>query len=401
MTDITLLDDRVLLHLEGHTREFPLAYQIHSRLIQTGELARLLAEHLREEGGEALPAGGTPVRMALPSTWGLVRLHLPISGLNQLQQPMHHLAWELDLHAPEQVEQYLFDYQETPPGETGSSELHLIAARQNLVAFCRTLCDELGWRLVALRAQDEGLPDFQLDLARAAAHREALAAESFPPVRAWRAAVLAAAALCLVGTALWFLVDRAGRPTLSPVTPPQTSAPADSLKAAVQAPPVDSSRVNAPPPATTGADTAWARLLEPLASQEDLLPDYFMVDATGILVRQEEGGRARLTRVLQRKGRVTRVSPAFYWLEFATPLPGGRLEEDPAQALRRMTLTRLRELAPRLGNNPARVLVQRRRAQSGTTWRFSAAARADSATGWLATVVPGLPPSSPKTAERR
>jgi hypothetical protein len=43
MTDITLLDDRVLLHLEGHTREFPLAYQIHSRLIQTGELARLLA----------------------------------------------------------------------------------------------------------------------------------------------------------------------------------------------------------------------------------------------------------------------------------------------------------------------------------------------------------------------
>lgn len=385
MTDITLMDDRVLIHGDQEPpREFPLAYQIHSRLIQTGELARLLAEHLREEGGEELPFSGAPVRLVLPAAWGVVRLVLPISGLAQLQQPMHHLAWALDLHAPEQAEQYLFDYQEISAGDGGASELHLMAMRQNLVAFCRTFCEALGWRLVALRVQGEERQEVQLDLARAAAHREALGAERFPPVRLWRKAVLGAALLVLGATALWFGLQ--GRKEPAVAIAPRAASP-QPLKVAVPAP--DSVAAKALAGASAKADTAWLALIEPLANQEDLLPDFFVMDAAGVLVRQEEGGRARLSRVIPRAGKVSRVSPGFYFYAFTTPLPGALLEEDPALPLRRITLDKLGKLPQHLGQHPARVLVQRRRALSGSLWNFATPSRADSSVGWLVTVVPG------------
>jgi|GEM_PF-2370169 len=398
MTDITLKDDRLLVHEDGEILDIPLAYQIHSRLIQTGELARLLAEHLRDEGGERLPPPGRPVRLALPTSWGLVRLQLPITGLQDLQQPMHHLAWELDLHAPDQAEQYVFDYQEFSEdnGNTGQPGLRLIAVRQNLVQFCRTLCEELGWKLVALRAEDEEAQDFHLDLLRAAAHRDALAAETFPPVRSWRLAVGAALAVALLGVGAGFLL----RPA-APTTPPAPVAPvpapsADSLKAALALRSQDSSRTAAPPdsihataPSPAGADTAWARLLAPLAEKEAELPDFFVMDGTGILVRQEEGGRGRFTRILQRPARVSRVSPGFYWVDFTRDLPGGLLAEDTSRPVRRLKLARLQELAAQLREAPSRVLVQRRRAGSGTLWRFDAASSSAASQGWQVTIVPG------------
>lgn len=401
MTDITLQDDRVLVQDGDLVHDIPLAYQIHSRLIQTGELARLLAEHLRMEGGERLPASGAPVRLSLPSRWGLVRLHLPISGLQDLQQPMHHLMWELDLHAPDQAEQYLFDYQEVQSVDelNGAAGLRLIAVRHNLVQFCRTFCEELGWKLVALRAEGEEAADFHLDLVRAAALRDALASESYPPVRSWRRAVLAAALICFLGTALWYLTQR--QPSLS--TPaaetrrPQPQA-AESLKAAVKAPladaahsPGDSATAAAPAsPSLAGADTAWATLLAPLATREAELPDFFVMDGTGILVRQEEGGRGRLTSLIKRAAKVGRVSPGFYWVDFNQDLPGGLLEEDCTRPVQRMKLANLKDLAAQLKRPPSRVLVQRRRAGQGGTWNFDQAARPAS-DGWQVTIVPGKP----------
>jgi hypothetical protein len=137
------------------------------------------------------------------------------------------------------------------------------------------------------------------------------------------------------------------------------------------------------------ADTAWLALMEPLANHEELLPDFFVMDAAGVLVRQEEGGRGRLSRVITRAGRVSRVSPGFYWYAFNTPLPGALLEEDPALPLRRMKLDNLSQLPTQLGQHPFRVLVQRRRALSGTRWSFAPPSRADSTVGWQVTVVPG------------
>ena len=61
--ELTLFEDRLLLHGAQGVVELPLAYQIHSRLIQTGELARLLAERLRDELTTHLSGPGRAVRI--------------------------------------------------------------------------------------------------------------------------------------------------------------------------------------------------------------------------------------------------------------------------------------------------------------------------------------------------
>ncbi|MFA7331814.1 MAG: hypothetical protein WC326_12160 [Candidatus Delongbacteria bacterium] len=385
----------MLLHGPDGVVELPLAYQVHSRLIQTGELARLLAEHLREEAGPALPAAGSRVRLALPLNWGLVCLRLPHTGLEELAQPLHQVAWEIDNNAPEAVEQYYFDFHETAGNE--GSETLIVAVRQSLVHFCRTLLDELGLILAEVVPAGESGAGFRLELARAQAHLEALSLERYEPVTPWkRFFVLGGVGLILAAAGILFTLTR-------PAPEPQVRIPApaaagtDSLRAALQPTVADSlpaGRASMVTPAAGPALAAWTALLGELGAGEERLPDYLVLDAAGALVRTERRGEVNLRDVLTRPARATRVGRSGYWLQLDEPLSGGLLAEDPTRPVLRLTLARLGDLAPRLREAPARLMLQRRRTDDSgqtTRWHFGAQDSRGAATGWLVTVFPARP----------
>ncbi len=385
----------MLLHGPDGVVELPLAYQVHSRLIQTGELARLLAEHLREKAGPALPAAGSQVRLALPLNWGLVCLRLPHAGLGELAQPLHQVAWEIDNNAPEAVEQYYFDFHEAAGNE--GAETLIMAVRQSLVHFCRTLLDELGLVLADVVPAGESGAGFRLELARAQAHLEALSLEHYTPVTPWRRFfVLGGVGVILAAAGILFTLNRpAPEQQVRIPTPP--SAMTDSLRAALQPTTADSlpaGRAPATPPAAGPALAAWTTLLGELTAGEERLPDFLVLDAAGALVRVKRRGEVNLRDVLTRPARATRVGRGGYWLQLDEPLNGGLLAEDPTRPVLRLTLAHLVELAPRLREAPARLILQRRRADGSgqsTRWHFGAQDTQGAATGWLVTVFPARP----------
>lgn len=381
VTDLTLLEDRLLVHRDEGATELPLAYQIHSRLVQTGELARLLAEHLRDEGGSLLPAPGSRVRLLLPLGWGLVCLRLPYAGLGQLGQPLHQVAWELDCNAPEQSEQYLFDYQEhAGPGPAGG-ETRVMAVRTSLVQFCRTLADELGWALEELAPASEMEAPFHLDVKRALRHQEALAGERYTPVARWGRVLTGAAALGLICAASLLWITRTHAP-VTPVTP--SPVPADSLRAHLPAsPPL-------PAPLTNAPGRAWTALLRELAAREAALPDFLVLDAQGVLVRGRSQENRRVLEQLPRPAGLRRAGEATAWLVFADSLAGGLVPEDPTLPVRRFTLASLAELPAHLDGDPARLILQRRRgAPGGADWFFPVTAVRGEPRGWQVTLFPG------------
>lgn len=381
LSSVTLLEDRVLLHKEGASREFPLAYQIHSRLIQTGELARLLSEHLREEAGDAVPAAGTAVRLALPRAWGLVCLELPYTGLEGLAQPIRHLAWEVATAAPEPPEQYLYDYREQP----GDGESRVLAIRHSLVQFCRTFCEDFGWRLVEIAAAED--ESYVLDLERARAHQEALAQERYTTARRWPRLVLAAAlAAGLLGLGAWLLVTLPSRPGDRPAPP---------------RPPVIVSPV-ARTPAPAPAD--WSAVLRRLAAVEGRLPDFLTLEAEGLLARLDPGQSA--DSLSDWVGQPTRPKSqgGTRWLAFATPLSGAGRLEDSSRAAERFTVAALGELPARLGADPGRLILQRRRVDGdsvATRWRFRPDGKPGASKGWSATLFHSLPAATPDTSRAR
>lgn len=395
MVDITLLEDRIFLHSATGPVELPLAYQVHSRLIQTGELARLLAEHLREEAAGSLPSSGEPVRLALPLQWGLLCLRLPQGGVEELAQPLHQIAWEIEANAPEAVEQYAFDFQECECGD-GDRETRILAVRNSLVHFCQTLLDELGLRLAEVVPAGESGAGFRLELSRARAHQEALALEQFAPVTSWRRLLVLGGlglTLALAGI-LWSLLrDDSPRQPTAVVVPPVA---ADSLRASLRTDsPVhaDSSTTPLPATANPAALQAWVALLQELVASEDRLPDWFMLDGQGALVRVQGRGEANLRELLTRPARSTRAGRTGYWLSFTTPLAGGAWPEDPSRAVQRLDVIRLAELAPRLREAPARLILQRRHGEGAlltTRWRVSSENRGEPH-GWRVIVFPGRP----------
>lgn len=383
LLSVTLQEDRILFHGPDGTTEFPLAYQIHSRLIQTGELARLLCEHLREEAGSALPAPGTLLRLALPRAWGLVCLALPYTGLDKLGQPMHHLAWEVGINTQEQAEQYVYDFHEV----AGTGETHVLAIRQNLAQFCRTFCDELGWRLMEIIPNGDEHAGFVLDLERARSHQEALAAERFTPGRRrGRLALVAVLALVVLGSGALVLSGpwrRTRDVARLPDARQATVSRADSLAARPSRP--------APPPA------GWGDLLTSLGAQEDRLPDFLVLEAEGLLVR---GAPAQDLDLGDLPGRPVTAGPRgreARWLAFAQPLGGGA-PEDSTRPAERYVLKSLSELTARLGPVPGRVILQRRRTDAAgpnTHWRFARGPTPGAPAGWEVTVFHTVAPPAP------
>jgi hypothetical protein len=393
-TELTLFEDRILLHGAQGVVELPLAYQIHSRLIQTGELARLLAERLRDDLAAHLPGTGRAVRLHVPLAWGLVCLRLPYVATGALRQPLHQLAWEIDTNAPEAVEQYLFDFVEGEDAQ-GAPETRLLAVRRNLLHFCRTLVDELGLSLVELAPAGEAGAGFRLQLARAADHQEAWARETYPPVTAWgRLALSAAAVLVVVATGLWWM----GREAVPPADPPLALSPvpggADSLRQALATVPtaVPDSTPRAAPAPEPGLE-AWKRLLEDLAEDEERLPDWMSVDAGGILVRAGRG-QAHLADLLKEPARATRTGRTGYWVRLDSLAAGASAAEDSSRGVLRFRLPALAELAPRLREVPARIQLQRiweDEDRLQTRWRFPGDGEGASR-GWWVTVIPARRP---------
>ena len=384
LLSVTLQEDRILFHGPDGTTEFPLAYQIHSRLIQTGELARLLCEHLREEAGSALPAPGTLLRLALPRAWGLVCLALPYTGLDKLVQPMHHLAWEVGINTQEQAEQYVYDFHEV--AEAG--ETHVLAIRQNLAQFCRTFCDELGWQLMEIIPAGDENAGFVLDLERARSHQESLAAERFTPGRRrGRLALVAVLALAVLGSGALVLFGSTGWRTRGgtplPTTPHASAVKADSPATLPSRP--------APPP------IGWSEVLTRLGAVEDRLPDFLVLEAEGLLVRVAPAQDLDLGDL---PGRPVTVGPRgreARWLAFAQPLGGGA-PEDSTRPAERYVLKSLSELTARLGPVPGRVILQRRRSDAAgpnTRWRFARGPTPGAPAGWEVTVFHTVAPPAP------
>jgi len=392
--ELTLFEDRILLHGAQGVVELPLAYQIHSRLIQTGELARLLAERLRDDLAAHLPGTGRAVRLHVPLAWGLVCLRLPYVATGALRQPLHQLAWEVDTNAPESVEQYLFDFVEGEDAQ-GGPETRLLAVRRNLLQFCRTLVDELGLSLAELVPAGEAGAGFRLQLDRAADHQEAWAREAFAPVTPWGRLALTTAAVALVVVAgLWWM----GREAAPPAGPTLAVSPApgaaDNLRRALT--PVPAAAPAAAPtasPATEPGLEAWRRLLEDLAEDEARLPDWLVLDGSGILVRADRG-QAHLADLLKEPARATRTGRTGYWLHLDSMATRSSWVEDPTRGILRFRLPTLAELAPRLREVPARIQLQRIWEDGGrpqTRWRV-AGEEAGAGRGWWVTVVPGRRP---------
>jgi hypothetical protein len=392
--DFTLFEDRLLLHGAHGVVELPLAYQIHSRLIQTAELARLLAERLRDEVAVHLPESGRAVRLHVPMAWGLVCLRLPYVATGSLRQPLHQLAWEIDTNAPESVEQYLFDFMEGENGQ-GEPETRLLAVRRNLLQFCRTLFDELGMTLVEVAPAGEAGAGFRLQLPRALEHQEEWSRETFAPVTPWRRlALLGMGTMMLVLAGLWWSFRV---PPLGPAQPAVATkpVPVDSLRRALPPSPQKAPASSAESrPAAVGAGVVdWRRLLDDLAEDEERLPDWLAIEAAGILVRGGRG-QAPLAELLDRPARATRTGRAVYWLQLDSLVAGGSQVEDPARGILRFRLPALTGLAPRLREVPARILLQRIRVGAdGPTTRWGLAGEdLGVAQGWWVTVVPARMP---------
>jgi hypothetical protein len=397
LVDVALFEDRIVLHGAEGAVEAPLAYQIHSKLIQTGELARLIAEHLRDDHGIELPGAGTRIRLRLPPVWGLVCLRLPYTGIESLRHPIHHVAWELDCNAPEQSEQYLFDFQEVAGDDqvqAVAGETRLLAVRHNLVQFCRTMADELGWILVELAPLGDEPVVFRLDLERARNLQERLAAERFEPVTPWRGLAPVLAGILLLTVAAGWMIMRRGSSSRdeAPVVAALSQAPAESLHVQPLQPAVADTLPASLEPAPTSDTGTWVGLLRELAAHETELPDFMVLDAGGMLVRVEHPPGRRLTEVLGRPSRVSRVGPTTYFLEFSEVLPGGMAGEDATRPVRRFAVASLAELAGQLDPPPVRLTLQRRRAEQpgkGTAWRFSPDHPRGAALGWQVTLLPG------------
>lgn len=399
--DLTLLEDRVIFHGPEGAVEFPLAYQVHSRLIQTGELARLLAEHLREETGAGLPEAGGLVRLALPLHWGLVCIRLPHAGLGGLAQPLHQVAWEIDANAPESVEQYFFDFQDVQ-GPEGKPETHVLAVRQSLIHFCGTFLNELGLVLSEIVPASEDGAGFRLDVARARGHREELAQELYRPATPWRKILVAGAlALLLVAGGSW-LALRDPAPVTNKVSPPIRPATAESTRVATT-PPAPADSVASPTPvvlpkgAESAALGAWKGFLDELAVNEDGLPDWLVLDAEGLLLRTEGRNAGQRRDWLARPASIRAEGRTSTWLALDKPLAGGRLGEDPGRPVLRLQLAHLSELSPRLREAPARLMLQRRRVEGTSStprWHFGGQDSRGASAGWQITVFQGPVPQA-------
>lgn len=442
--DATLRDDRIILHDEHGSRELRLPYLIHSGLIQTAELGQLIAERLLDELDDP-PPSGAPLRLRLPSDWGVLRFVLPYDPSLQ-PDPHRQIEWEVECNAPESAGQYLVDWESGPEGTC------VIAARKSLVRFAQALSMGLSLKLVQLGVQDGEDPDGEesgwLDVERASRHADARDREHYREPLPWRRAALAIAAVLLLvwaGTALLARRNSVSGPiagerggSVEPTKPglvaeaidepvasedPPTAS-ADTLLAGaiavldesvavdprpvpVEPEPEARSTAEARPPAPAPAQAAaavagrpeglllaWRDLLDHLAAKQERLPDFLVIDAGGILVRSGGPQELPLTDIVGRPSRASRVDGGSYWLHFDQPLwpvPGGLLPEDPTRRPGSFQVDDLGALAGRLDTAPQKLILQRLRDRGdgvGTVnWRFDAPATGQ-ALGWRVRSLP-------------
>lgn len=433
LLDLTLVDDRLTYHGADGPVVIPLPYQIHARLIQTSELARLLAERVREEDDAQLPPAGSRVRILVPLEWGLVCLRLPMADIEELAQPAHHLLWEVDTNAPESGGQYLFDIK-AATGDSGESLL--LAVRSGLFRFCESFCEELGWKLDRMAPAEDELGEFELDGERARDWLERLKEERFPRRFSWKPLLYAAASVGVLALALllpWRGTspqpespgspqapalgeleelqqveplqpeERAhtadAQPDQSPEEPtatPREDVSSGTIQEAASSPPATSPSTAPPSGAplrnSSGLLVAWKDLLASLAAHEDRLPDFLAIDNGGILVRREGLPGLPLADLLGRAARVSKVGTESWWIHFDQPLypspPGKRQlgREDAGRPTTSFELATLGELETRLGAAPYRLILQRRRqadaAGAGLQWALGEDAGLDPGIGW-------------------
>jgi hypothetical protein len=392
--DLTLTSDRLIVHGAEGPVDLPLPYEIHARLIQTPDFARLLAEHVRAE----LPAQEEklPVRLFVPMDWGPVLVRLPYDSLDGLEQPAHHLFWEVETNAPEGAEQYLYDLK-----ALGDGQGELCAFREGLCRFCEVFCEELGFQLVEMVPVMGDETRTGLNLAAGREWKRRLEGERFPRVFSWKP--LAAASLLLAAVLLVAFVSRqpadepvkadipAERP--SPVSPVMTEKqePAVSTEMltensvqprdtnlvvtreheSAQAPEQEAAAPRQAPaavPVNTRRALAggWKELLVSLSGVEERLPDFMVLDSGGMLVRREGPGGLALAEQTGRASRVSRVGDQAWWLHFDQPLlpspPGRRVlgQESMAEKPRSLFVDNLLMLADTLDAAPFKLILQRR-----------------------------------------
>ncbi len=389
--------------------DLPLPYEIHARLIQTPDFARLLAEHVRTE----LPPqeDALPVRLFVPMDWGPVLVRLPYDSLEGLEQPAHHLFWEVETNAPEGAEQYLYDLR-----AVGDGQGELCAFREGLCRFCEVFCEELGFHLIEMVPVMGDETRTGLNLAAGREWKRRLEGERFPRVFSWKP--LAAASLLLAAVLLVALVSR--QPADEPVkaaTPAEKPAPVSPVMTEKQEPapsavvPAEASaqRGDTSLVAMGGSETApaalledpapvqapaavpvntrralaggWKELLVSLSGVEERLPDFMVVDSGGMLVRREGPGGLAIAEQTGRASRVSRVGDQAWWLHFDQPLlpspPGRRVlgQESLTEKPRSLFVDNLLMLADTLDAAPFKLILQRRGPmdEAGSVYQWSLA----------------------------
>ncbi len=131
-----------------------------------------------------------------------------------------------------------------------------------------------------------------------------------------------------------------------------------------------------------------ATLLHELSRSESRLPDFMVLDRTGLLVRGAAPG-VHVGDLLPFPSRVSHVGRDCYWIHFDRPLAPARqvrADGEAASADRSLQVARLEEAAELLDAGAISLVIQRLSVRPGggrdTRWRFAGGAEGVSPAGW-------------------
>ena len=375
---LTVDSQRLLIHTPDGDISIDLPFVLRPELLHKSDLAELFAEKLGERLPNTVERSG-PVRIEIPLDWGSVLLDLPCDGLEDMENPLSHLEWELERNAPESAHNYLLDYQ-NPVG----SRVRLVAVRKPVEEFLGRSFSAMGYTPVSFEVLDLKGQRWTFDPVRARTLQQAHSRESWKPVPllAWLLPVV----LVLCGGALglgWWLgqdpvgdepmrasgqeegmpvpVDslKVGEPRAGETTDALTSAasqvPSNESRPADETPVAQVATSPAMPtgsPEPTGNRERWNLLLDRLAAGESRLPAFLSVHSDGILLNGTVDLAELLTPLVLRP---TQAGGEARWYSFATAL-----DLPDAQTPRHFRLASLANLGDSLSAPVDRVMLSRR-----------------------------------------